>query len=80
MVLATAAGWATRYRLFDGGWLKSISQNLMLLENSLGVVAIRWGIEEGVFSFFVSKKQHMVLNLPKSRARIFMLVVTWVWA
>lgn len=32
------------------------------------------------FQFFVSKKQLMVLNLPKSRARIFVLVVPWVWA
>ena len=71
MVLATAAGWATRYRLFDGGWLKSISQNLMLLENSREVVAIRCGVLEGVFSSFCVEEAAHGIELTKVKSENF---------
>ncbi len=38
------------------------------------------GVEKYVLSSFRFKKQHMLLSLPRSRARILKVVVHWVWS
>ncbi len=50
--------------------------DLALLEDSREIVPVGSRGEEFSFAVLVSKKQHIVLNLPRSRARIFLFFVS----
>lgn len=47
--------------------------DFMFSEDCLQVIPLGGSVKEGMFPSFRVKQQHMVLNLPRSRARIFMI-------